>query len=266
MTTALDRINAYKLDEVKALRAERTEDSFLRDIKTLPAPRGFLSSMNATVAAGRNALICEIKRKSPSAGDILMGADPAAVARDYENGGATCLSVLTDGPSFGGSLSDLKLVRDAVSMPILRKDFMLDPIQILEARAHEADCILIIMASFDNALASELLHTAKDVGLDALVEVHDEAELERAHAIGADFIGVNNRNLKEMTTDLGVSERLASDADANNLMVSESGVKTVADIKRLRQSGYRRFLIGESLMKETERELAVKNLVYTAEN
>ncbi len=266
MTTALDRINQYKQKEVEQLLSQRSEQSFLRDIDTLPPARGFIAHMNKSVTAGRNALICEIKRKSPSAGDILMGADPIEIARDYERGGATCLSVLTDGPSFGGTLDDLMLVRNAVSMPILRKDFMLHPIQILEARAHEADCILIIMASFGDDIAKELLQTASDVGLDALVEVHDEIELERAHNIGAKFIGVNNRNLKEMTTDLAVSERLAPNQQGLNGMVSESGVKTSADIRLLRGSGYRRFLIGESLMKETERELAVKNLVYTIDN
>ena len=266
MTTALDRINAYKREEIARLKQERSSQSFLRDIDTMPAARGFVEKMNSTAQGGRNALICEIKRKSPSAGDILMGADPVEVAKDYERGGASCLSILTDTPSFGGSLEDLKTVRAAVTLPILRKDFMLDPIQILEARANDADCILIIMASMDDANAKDLYETATGVGLDALIEVHDEVELERARRLGGSFIGVNNRNLKTMTTDLNVSQVLATSSEQNNSMVSESGVKTSDDIRFLRRSGYRRFLIGESLMKETERELAVKTLVYTTDN
>lgn len=262
MTTALDRINDYKRDEVAALKQKRSENSFLQDISTLPPCRGFQSSLERIAASDKNALICEIKRKSPSAGDILLGADPIAIATEYEKGGAACLSVLTDGPSFGGSLDDMAAVRSSVSIPVLRKDFMLDRIQILEARAHSADCILLIMSSLDDALASDLYATAKDVGLDVLVEVHDALELERAQRLEAPLIGINNRDLKIMKTDLGTSERLAAGSSVN-AMVSESGVKTTADIARLRRSGFRRFLIGESLMKETNRESAVSDLVNT---
>ena len=262
MTTALDRINEYKRDEVAALKQTRSENSFFQDIAKLPPCRGFQSSLERIAATDKNALICEIKRKSPSAGDILLGADPIAIANEYEKGGAACLSVLTDGPSFGGHLDDLVSVRSAVSIPVLRKDFMLDRIQILEARAHSADCILLIMSSLDDALAGDLYATAKDVGLDVLVEVHDEHELERAHKLGAELIGVDNRDLKIMKTDLGTSERLVS-RSTGHAMVSESGVKTTSDIARLRRSGFRRFLIGESLMKETNRESAVSDLVNT---
>lgn len=265
MTTALDRIIDYKKDEVAELRRTTSEQSLLDAAKAADKPRGFIASLDRVVASGNNALICEVKRKSPSAGDILMGADPEKIASEYERAGAACLSVLTDFPSFGGTLHDLVSVRSSVGIPVLRKDFMIDPIQIIEARANNADCILIIMSALDDVQASELYETANDLGLDTLVEVHDNTELERAERMGARLIGVNNRNLKEMTTDLGISETLSLGRTGHQ-MVSESGVKTPADIQRLRRSGYSRFLIGESLMKETERELAVGKLLKAKNN
>lgn len=262
MTTALDKIIQYKKDEVSALKRERTISSFEDEFRNLPDPKGFIAALNAKAENGQNALICEIKRKSPSAGDILKDANPTDIAAEYERAGAACLSVLTDFPSFGGTLEDLKAVRKAVNLPLLRKDFMIDPIQIYEARANGADCILIILSSTDDALGRELQAAADDCKIDVLTEVHDQAELDRAKALGSKLIGVNNRNLKEMTTDLAVSEVLSTSIPGHS-MVSESGVKTPDDIIRLQKSGYKRFLIGESLMKETDRELFVQRLVNT---
>ena len=265
MKTALDKIIDYKHDEVALLKSQTSAGDLLTRIKSAPPPRGFKASLDACSAQGLNALICEIKRKSPSAGDILKDADPVSIAQEYERAGAACLSVLTDFPSFGGTLDDLRAVQAAVGIPLLRKDFMIDPIQILEARANFADCILIILSAVDDEIALDLYDTAKDLGMDVLVEVHDLEELNRARKLGAGLVGVNNRNLKLMQTDLGVSEQLAETWD-NHQMVSESGVKTSADILRLRKAGYSRFLIGESLMKETDRELFVRKLVETTKS
>ncbi len=205
-----------------------------------------------------------MKRKSPSAGDILPGADPAAIARQYETGGAACLSILTDGPSFGGTLADLAAIRSLVSLPLLRKDFMLDPLQIIEARAHGADAILIILAAVSDSLAAEMIATATEFAMDALVEVHDRAELDRALDLPAILIGVNNRNLKTMRTDLAVTQALAPHIPADRALVSESGIRTAQDIEGMRASGARRFLIGESLMRQTDRIQAVRTLrMYT---
>lgn len=262
MTTALDRIIDYKKTEVAELKTRTSVSELMKIAETAPSPRGFKVNLDRVSASGANALICEIKRKSPSAGDILKDANPVDIAREYERAGAACLSVLTDYPSFGGTLDDLRLVHEAVRLPLLRKDFMIDPIQVVEARAASADCILIILSAVDDTLAKMLTATAKDLGMDVLVEVHDKEELDRAIALGSDLIGVNNRNLKEMKTDLAISETL-SQGRTDHKMVSESGVKSPKDIQRLRRFGYERFLIGESLMKETDRELFVETLVNT---
>ena len=259
MTTALDRIVAYKKDEVDALRLKVSESDLLKLGALQPAPRGFATALETIASAGENALICEIKRKSPSAGDILPGADPVEIARDYEQGGAACLSVLTDGPSFGGSAKDLKAIRSAVTLPILRKDFMVDPIQVIEARAMGTDAILVILASTSDPLARDLIATAHDLGMDTLIEVHDPLERDRALTLGGTLIGVNNRDLKAMVTYLAMSEHLAP-ASRPHDWISESGLKSPDDLRRMRAVGYRRFLIGESLMKETDRPAAVKAL------
>ncbi|MFN7055508.1 indole-3-glycerol phosphate synthase TrpC [Hyphomonas sp.] len=261
MTTALDRIIAYKHEEVRALKARRTFADFERMARSVPPPRGFGAALEAA-AVSRNALICEIKRRSPSAGDILPGANPCEIAKEYETGGAACLSVLTDGPSFGGSLADFEAIRSVCTLPMLRKDFMVDPIQVAEARAHGADCILIIMSSADDALAAELYASSVELGMDVLVETHDEAELERALRLPAPLIGVNNRDLKRMVTDLTVTERLAALLPPGRHLVSESGISSVDAICRLRMTGARRFLIGEWLMKQgNRRTAAVRELV-----
>lgn len=260
MSTALDRIVAYKVDEVAAIKRERSENDFLRDAKTQTAPRGFSAQLTNIADAGDNALICEMKRKSPSAGEILPGADPRDIAAQYERGGAACLSVLTDGPSFGGSLEDFAAIRGAVSLPMLRKDFMIDTIQVAEARANGADAILVILSCTDDALALDLVQAAQALDMDALIETHDAAEVERALALPSNLIGINNRDLKIMKTDLATSEALSHLIPEGVDFVSESGISDTSDIARLRKTGARRFLIGESLMKRDDREAHVRAL------
>ena len=250
MTTALDRIIAYKKDEVRALKAARSLSSLEAAAHSASPVRGFARALDTVADAGRNALICEIKRKSPSAGEILPGADPVEIARDYERGGAACLSVLTDMPSFGGTLEDFEAIRAAVAMPMLRKDFMIDPMQIVESRAYGADCILIIMSAVGDGLAKELHDCATGLGMDVLIETHDEAELERALRLPSPLIGVNNRDLKKMVTDLTTTERLAPMLPPGRQLISESGIADPESIRRLRKVGSRRFLIGEWLMKQ----------------
>ncbi|MEZ5954488.1 MAG: indole-3-glycerol phosphate synthase TrpC [Hyphomonas sp.] len=253
MTTALDRIIDYKREEVAALK-EVSPYPVLERAANLAAPaRGFAAAMDEVVAGGGNALICELKRKSPSAGPILPGADPVEIAKEYEAGGAACLSVLTDGPSFGGSLEDFAAIRKAVNIPMLRKDFMIDPVQVAEARAFEADCILVIMACLSDGQAAELTDCAIGFGMDVLVETHNEEELERALKLPSPLIGVNNRDLKRMVTDLATTERLAPRIPPDRNLIAESGISTPEQIRRLRKCGARRFLIGESLMKLGDR-------------
>jgi len=248
MTDRLRQIIAYKHDEVAALKRERTLASLEADAATASPVRNFAGRMLDVASAG-NALICEMKRKSPSAGDINVERSPLEVAAAYEAGGAACLSVLTDGPSFGGSLDDLVAIRARVGIPVLRKDFLVDPIQIVEARAAGADAILIIMAAVDDVLAEELHAAADGLGLSVLLEAHDADELERALKLPSPLVGVNNRSLRTFTTDLGVTEELAALVPDSKLLISESGVKTEADIIRLRTCGARGFLIGETLMR-----------------
>lgn len=261
MGNALDLILSYKADEVASLKARTSlTDLALLATRQMP-PRGFISALSTKVAGDQNGLICELKRKSPSAGEILPGADPVQIAREYETGGAACLSILTDGPSFGGSLSDLEAIRKAISLPLLRKDFMIDPIQVVEARAYGADAILVIMAALSDAQAVELEAAAHELGMDVLIEVHNEEELSRALSLKSPLLGINNRDLTRMVTDLSVTERLAKLVPEDRHLVSESGVKTPEDITRLRHCGAQRFLIGESLMKQTNRQASVQALV-----
>jgi indole-3-glycerol phosphate synthase len=261
----LQKIIDYKQAEVSALRRNRSMASLEADAKAADSPRGFSDALLRISRANGNALICEVKRKSPSAGDISPGRDQVAVARDYEAGGAACISVLTDGPSFGGSLDDMISVRAAIRLPVLRKDFMIDPIQIVEARAAGADAILIIMSAADDTLARELHACADQYGMSVLIEAHDEAELIRALGLPSPLIGVNNRDLRRMATDLAVTERLADlvpDWPASGrILISESGVKTPADIVRLRACGARGFLVGESLMRSENPTESVRSLV-----
>lgn len=260
MSTALDRIIAYKRGEVAALKQSRSIQDLLADAKAQARPRGFAKRLSDIARTGENALICEMKRKSPSAGEILPGADPTAIAKQYEAGGAACLSVLTDGPSFGGNLADFSAIRSGVSLPMLRKDFMIDTIQVAEARAHGADAVLVILSCTDDALALDLTQAALDLGMDVLIETHDAVEIERALALPSPLIGINNRDLKIMKTDLATSENLSGLIPSDRDFVSESGISEPGDIVRLRKTGARRFLIGESLMKRPDREQHVMAL------
>ncbi|MEQ1609043.1 MAG: indole-3-glycerol phosphate synthase TrpC [Hyphomonadaceae bacterium] len=262
-STVPDRLKTiidYKRDEVAALKKHRTLASLEAGAKAASKPRRFAEALLAIAKADGNALICEVKRKSPSAGDISPGRDQVAVARDYEAGGAACISVLTDGPSFGGSLDDMISVREAISLPVLRKDFMIDPIQVLEARAAGADAILIIMAAVDNTLAEELHETADRLGMSVLLEAHDEGELVRALGLPSPLLGINNRDLRTFTTDLKVTERLSDMIPSGKLLISESGVRSAADIGRLRACGARGFLVGESLMRAENPVESVRSL------
>jgi indole-3-glycerol phosphate synthase len=251
----------YKKDEVTALKRSRSLSSLEADAKAASKPRGFAEALLRIAKANGNALICEVKRRSPSAGEINTARAPEKAAKAYEEGGAACISVLTDRPSFDGSLKDMKVVREAVQLPVLRKDFMIDPIQVLEARAAGADAILIIMTAVDDSLAQELHGAADSLGMSVLLEAHDESELVRALGLPSLLLGINNRDLRTFTTDLAVTEGLADMVPDGRLLISESGVRTPADIVRLRQCGARGFLVGESLMRAENPAESVRSLV-----
>ena len=259
--SVLERIAAYKHQEVAAAKKARPLKAVMANAGEAPLPRGFRAALEAARAAKRPGLITEIKKASPSKGVIRADFDPEVIAREYERGGATCLSVLTDTPSFQGAIDDLMAARQATHLPVLRKDFMLEPYQIVQSRAMGADCILVIMAMLKDSMAAKLIEAAADWGMDALVEVHDEKELERALGLDPDLIGINNRDLTTFVTDIGTAIRLKPLIPAGIHVVAESGLSSPADLMRLAAAGISSYLIGESLMRADDVEAATHALL-----